>query len=214
MYKILFICPLFLFLIPSCKNSIERVSHYPNGQIKESYIMGKDSIKNGPFKKFMEDGTLFEEAIYKSNKLDGERRIYFSSGTVEIVENYKNDVIDGPYQVYRENGDLLLEYNYVDGQIEGLSKKFYKGGNILEEVNFSNGLENGPFKEYYESGGVQWEGQFLNGPNEFGELKQYDETGELIKKMICDSLAICHTIWTLEEGDITPKELKIGNKDE
>ena len=62
--------------------------------------------------------------------------------------------------------------------------------------------ENGPFKEYYPNGNIHWEGNYLNGDNEFGILNEYNEQGELIKKMDCDSMAVCKTIWTKENGDI------------
>lgn len=67
-----------------------------------------------------------------------------------------------------------------------------------------NNEENGPFTEYHENGQKAWEGTFLNGDNEYGLLQQYDEAGTLIKKMNCDSLGVCTTIWTLKDGDITP----------
>ena len=74
-------------------------------------------------------------------------------------------------------------------------------------MTFLDNLENGPFVEYYENGNVQWSGTFLNGDNEVGELLHYSEDGVLIKKMWCDSAAICQTIWTREKGDIVPKDL-------
>lgn len=209
--KLIFFTPLLLFFILSCKNSFERVSYHENGKVNEQFSISKDSVRNGVYKKYLDNGNLFEQSNYVDGELHGERTLYYTNGNPEIIETYEKGNIAGSYKVFRENGELLLEYSYENGQIEGISRKYFKGGALEEEVTFENGAENGPFKEYYESGGVQWEGQFLNGPNEFGTLMQYDEQGELIKKMQCDSLGICQTIWTLEEGNITPKEIKIGN---
>ncbi|MGA0231494.1 MAG: toxin-antitoxin system YwqK family antitoxin, partial [Saprospiraceae bacterium] len=126
-------------------------------------------------------------------------------GQTQIIENYVAGHMHGNYEVYYESGLLLLKQNFRMDTLEGISRKYYENGQLEEEVMFADNLENGPFKEYYENGLLHWEGQYLNGDNEFGLLKEYDDMGELIKKMMCDSLAICRTIWTLKEGDITPK---------
>ena len=115
---------------------------------------------------------------------------------------YDHDMIVGPYKTYFEDGTLSQEATYVNGMMQGDLKTYYKSGKIKEVVTMRDNEENGPFQEYYESGKIKWEGQFLNGDNEFGLLKNYNETGELVKKMMCDSLAVCTTIWTLEKGDI------------
>lgn len=36
------------------------------------------------------------------------------------------------------------------------------------------------------------------GNNEFGLIKEYDETGQLIRKMMCDDRAICTTTWSID----------------
>ena len=89
--------------------------------------------------------------------------------------------------------------------MQGLIKSYYPEGPLKEEVTMVDNEENGPFTEYYKDGTKEWEGTYLNGDNEFGLLKHYNDKGVLIKKMMCDSLAICSTIWTLEGGDVKPK---------
>ena len=69
----------------------------------------------------------------------------------------------------------------------------------MEEVLFKDNEENGPFVEYYDNGEIEWKGSYLNGDNEFGILEQYDRTGVLIKKMECDSLGACITVWIKDE---------------
>ena len=43
-------------------------------------------------------------------------------------------------------------------------------------------------------------GNYLAGDNEHGELKLFDENGELIKKMNCNN-GLCQTSWTKEENE-------------
>ena len=92
--------------------------------------------------------------------------------------------------------------SYVDGVLSGAVLSYFENGTLKEFATVEDNIENGPFKEYYPNGKLKWEGQFLNGDKEFGELINYDSTGIMIRKMWCDSLAVCKTTWTLEKGDI------------
>jgi len=196
----------FLFLI-SCSQQEEVVTLYDNGNVYERYRTNKDSVKHGMYKSFRPDGALAETANYANGILDGERTLVYENGNTEIEENYKNDKLDGKYKTYYPSGNLELEMNYEDGTITGNSVKYYESGKIMEEVTFDNNEENGPFVEYHENGNKKWEGNYAKGENEIGLLLNYDKEGVLVKKMMCDSLSICQTIWTLEKGDITPTQL-------
>lgn len=206
MHRIFIVTMLvFALIVSACKDSsIVNVKSDKN-QIVESYKIGKDSVKNGFYKKFYEDGSLKETSTYSNGLLDGERILFFPNGAVEIKENYKNGQITGPYYEYYPNGQINTSFIYSNGNINGELLKYFENGKIEEKVTFVDGDENGPFTEYYENGTIHWQGQYLNGDNEFGLLKEFDENGQLIKKMMCDSLAICRTTWTLKDGDITPK---------
>jgi len=194
-----------LVCLASCSNTNEVVLKNPAGQIIEKYFIDKDSLRHGENLAFFDNGSLKEKALYAQGVLDGQRQLFFPNGQTQIIENYVAGHMHGNYEVYYESGLLLLKQNFRMDTLEGISRKYYENGQLEEEVMFADNLENGPFKEYYENGLLHWEGQYLNGDNEFGLLKEYDDMGELIKKMMCDSLAICRTIWTLKEGDITPK---------
>lgn len=198
---LLLICLISLF---SCSDNVMENS-YPNGQVKERYQVNKEEQKNGSYTLFYEDGKTKEESHYANGVLNGERKLYYPNGNIEIMENYENGVFEGIYKDYHENGKLRGETMYEQGELNGVYKSYYENGQLKEEVSFQKNEENGPFIEYHENGQKKWEGQYLNGDNEFGELKNYDKDGQLIKKMMCDSLAVCRTIWTLEEGDITPE---------
>ena len=100
--------------------------------------------------------------------------------------------------MYYDNGQVELVGKYTDGVLNGLVRKFYKSGTLQEVVSFVENIENGPFKEYHENGNLQWEGSYLNGDNEFGELMKYNNDGILIRKLVCDSNAVCRTTWTSE----------------
>ena len=191
----------------ACHNSNLVTIKDDAGKIAEKYAVNEAGTKHGPYESYI-NGVLVEKSNYQNDKLHGSRILYHTNGAVEIEENYDNDVIVGSYKTYFHTGVLAQEAMYTNGVMQGILKSYYEDGSLKEEVTMVNNEENGPFKEYHENGKIAWEGQFLNGDNEFGLLKNYDESGVLIKKMMCDSLAICTTIWTLEKGNVTTKPYK------
>jgi antitoxin component YwqK of YwqJK toxin-antitoxin module len=79
----------------------------------------------------------------------------------------------------------------------GLWRKYNTEGQLLEEVTMIDNEEMGPFKEYHPNGRIQAEGMYLHGPNEDGQLKLYDESGQLHKEMFC-YFGTCYTVWQKE----------------
>ena len=103
--------------------------------------------------------------------------------------------MEGIYQTFYPDGTIKLEKHFQNNTLVGTIKVYHPNGNLKEEVTIENNTENGPFKEYHSNGKIHWQGTYLNGDNEFGLLEEYDSTGMLIKKMMCDSNAVCITIW-------------------
>jgi len=191
-------------LFVACQNNVVIVID-ENGKTKETYQILPDSTKNGDYKAFYNSGKIKETATYKDGKRIGEHYFYHENGNPEVKEIYVDGIMTGQYYSYYENGQVEISALYSNGNMNGTLTAYYENGVIKEVVEMSDGEENGPFKEYYENGKIHWQGQFLNGDNEFGLLKEFDENGNLLKKMMCDSLAICRTIWTMKDGDIIPE---------
>ena len=195
---------LAILSMMACHKSNIVIKKDEKGNITEQYSITEDSLKHGEFLSYI-DGVLVEKANYDKGQLHGVRRLYHPNGEIEIEENYDKDQITGSYKLFFEDGTLAQETQYTDGALQGVIKSYYPEGALKEIVTMVDNEENGPFKEYYKNGSLEWEGQYLNGENEFGLLKHYNDKGVLIKKMMCDSQAICSTIWTLEGGDVKPK---------
>lgn len=198
------------FLCVSCSNKEVTIS-YENGKPNEIYSVNDENQKEGLYKKYREDGTLQEESNYAAGILDGKRKLYFEDGAqIEIEELYKDGQMEGEHFVYYPSGKLMIESNYNDGKMEGIFKKYFESGKLMETITFKNNMEMGPFEEYHPNGKIQWKGTYADGDKEFGLLEQFDDQGKLIKKMMCDSLGVCQTIWTPEKGDIEPVELNLS----
>ncbi len=196
--------PLFLLLFIACESNVVNIKD-ANGIIIETYQILPDSTKNGTYTAFYDTGEVKQKGVYENGVMVGENTFFHKNGNPEIKETYVNGIITGQYYSYYENGQVEISAPYEKGNMNGTLKAYYENGAVKEVVEIVNGDENGPFKEYYENGKIHWEGQYLNGDNEFGLLKEFDENGTLIKKMMCDSLAVCRSVWTLKDGDITPE---------
>jgi len=190
-YSLAFVAIVFV----ACKNGIT-VESYDQGSLYERYSINQDSVKHGLYSRFYKSGKIAEKASYQNGLLDGVRTLYYDTGAKEIEEVYQSDSLHGEYKTYYPSGKVEFVCEYVNNKIQGKSKKYYESGKLLEEVIFKDNNENGPFVEYYENGEIEWKGQYLNGDNEFGLLENYNNKGELIKKMMCDSSSVCKTIWT------------------
>jgi antitoxin component YwqK of YwqJK toxin-antitoxin module len=190
-----FVLSLLIMTLISCGLEEIKTTH-PNGTTKEQYTINKNGGKEGEYKAFSETGKLKEKAFYKNDALNGIRTLYYDNGNAEIEENYiDGGILHGTYKSYYEGGQLQLEKQYENNVLTGLVKVYYQNGKIKEEVTMHNNNENGPFTEYYENGQIHWKGTYLNGDNEYGLLEEWDSLGAPIKRMKCDSLAICRTFW-------------------
>lgn len=192
----------FVLILAACTGSdLETVENRDaSGNLERFERRKKDFAKQGRYQRFSPDGKLIEEAFFKNDSLDGERRLFFPNGAVDVVEHYSNGVFAGKYLKYAENGALLLEQPFVNGQIEGVSIGYYPNGQIAEKVTFRDSEENGPFTEYYENGQLKAEGAYVpdeDGPLEDGELKEYDSTGTLVRIADCRR-GVCITRWKQE----------------
>jgi len=192
---------LLVLCLFSC-NSTELIEvRDDNGDLLETYNQTKEGVLHG-IKTTYIDGKKYSEENFVDGVMNGLRTSYFANGQIEITENYTNDILEGSVKTYYEDGTLSQEALYEKGTLTGIVKSFYASGQLKEEVTFANNEENGPFKEYHENGQVSWEGTYVNGDNELGIIVNYDDQGQLIKKMQCDTFmgfSKCKTIWP-EEG--------------
>jgi antitoxin component YwqK of YwqJK toxin-antitoxin module len=183
-----------------CGSSAVETVEFRNerGQRERYQRLKHNFAKQGLYQRFAPEGHLLEEAHYANDTLEGERKYFYPSGTVESVERYKRGVFDGKYQKYHENGTLQLEQDYVNGTMEGLSLAYYPNGQLRERVTMRDNVENGPFSEYHENGVLSTQGTYAPNaegePVKQGELKEYDEQGQLLRTAQCDN-GFCRTTW-------------------
>ena len=183
---LLLFCQLFC-----AQNPVETTEAKNDRGQTERWQRRKDNFaKEGLYQRFSPEGILLEEASYRGDSLEGERKYFSQTGILESIERYQNNQIQGKFQAFYEGGQVKIEQNYVKGALNGWSVRYYPGGKIQEKVMLKDNVENGPFSEYHENGTLKTEGTYA--PNaegdeglEQGELKEYDDTGVLIRMADC-----------------------------
>ena len=181
----------------SCSN-LEKVKGTDEfGNIEEYHRDKETFAKEGWYFRTEPGGGLIEASHYENDTLHGQRILFYENGDTSIVEQYSKGRFDGPYRMYFENKQLQQSGQYVNNQMEGAWSTYYENGQLREKVHFVAGDENGAFIEYHESGTLKAQGSYKDGDYEHGELKLYDEDGELLRKMMCN-IGRCTTTWVRE----------------
>ncbi len=192
----------FLIILAGCSRTETIEIKDDKGRLSEKYNQDKKTgQKQGLYQSFFENGKLKEQATYSNGELNGERTFYFVNGNLLSKEFHEKGLFSGKYQKFHEDGQLSGEGLYENNEMTGTWKRWYPDGHLMEEVTFAANQENGPFREFHPNGKLKTEGQYLNGEYEHGELKKYDENGELYERMYCEN-GICLTVWNIEKGDI------------
>lgn len=182
------------FALIGC-NPTERMEQVDDYDYKEVfYVSKKTGKKSGTYEKFYPDGNLYERAEFSDGELHGVRQLMYPSGKVEILENYVKGKYQGLSQTFYEDGQLRNEGQYNDNTANGIWKSFYSNGQLKEEVMYVKNEEQGPFKEWHKNGNIKAQGTYKDGDNEHGELKLFDDNGQLLRKMDC-KMGACTTVW-------------------
>jgi len=192
-----------VMILLSCSQMTEVRELNRAGILYRSYNIDQDSLIQGELITYFDNGIdIFEQANYVDNQIHGLRTLYFANQKTEIIEHYDHGTLVDTLKVYYSTGQLRRTEYYDRGVVRGEVITYFKNGRVKESVRYDDNLENGPFTEYYKNGHIKWEGTFVNGDNEVGALFKYDSTGQLIRKLICDSLSICKTTWTLQAAEM------------
>jgi len=151
-----------------------------------------NSIKNGSYKSYYNDGKLKSEGTFINDLYNGAWIYYYSNGKVQakgsFISGDGTDVSetsglplngrDGPWKIYHDNGKLSQESNFLKGKRNGGFKGYNNVGVLTEESFYKNGVLNGKLVKYNNQAIKVSETNFVNGIAE-GEEKKYYDSGKL-----------------------------------
>jgi len=161
--------------------------------------------KQGYYKEFNEDGTLWRKHNYRNNKADG-RQLEYSTSDGETWLQYdmavRNNLMNGPYIRYSGPGERISAGNYVNGERagqwkfyypeghevctyrddkkEGPATLYYKNGKVADQYNYRDDekYNDGDVKAFYEDGSPKKSGHFTDGEMD-GKFLAWYSNGQL-----------------------------------
>mgnify|MGYP006298651275 CR=1 FL=1 len=164
--RFFFISILLIYTTLSFCQEITVKTFYPNNKLKESYgavVRGNDTIKNGTFTYFYENGVIMQQGQIIEDQLQGEWFTYFPDGRLKskflIVDGLKH----GNYVLYYENGIVREKGRMIGDKPSGTIRSYHENGNIATIIDFKNGKQDGIKKTYNSAGLLLSEIEYADG---------------------------------------------------
>ena len=173
----------------------ERISYYPNGNIKRigHYL---DSTPEGIWQKYDRNGEVEETFVFKNGKVrakgiidkegrkQGNWKEFYPNTHLLGKGQFKNGYRYGKWIFYHENGNVeQTGYYNNQGQLDQVWVWFYESGKLLRKEKYKDGERYGEMVELYEDGDTIAKGEYFeNKRTGFWILKygDYREEGEYI----------------------------------
>ncbi|HSJ67102.1 MAG TPA: toxin-antitoxin system YwqK family antitoxin [Anditalea sp.] len=188
------------------------VTYHDNGKISARGAI-KDSIFDGMWKFFHENGQLAAEHLYNKGekkvlntfdpkgsplviKGNGIHQSYYSSGALMEEGSYKDGVQEGSWKIFYDNDNYTLmdQTDYVDGKEEGKSFKYNYYGQLEVSGEFQDGQRSGTWSWYNNDESLSSQVRYVNGKKE-GEQVFYKESSDfLLKKELYNNGVYLETI--------------------
>jgi len=101
---------------------------------------------------FPESKQLTSELHYADANFsakDGPAKRWHENGNLKLVGQHKNNLAEGEWKFYhRSNGGLSSTGEYRGDQKQGPWKQYDKKGRLIEELNYKNNFKHGGFVQY------------------------------------------------------------------
>ena len=182
-------------------------NYYHNNSKLSSEGQFSKNLQEGIWKSWHPNGILSEEGNFKNGKKEGLWKQYHANGKLSSEGQYVNNLQEGNWKSWHPNGQLSAEGNMKFGKKEGLWKQHSDNGIILTSGSYLNDKKNGIWKSNNLNGVITSEESYKNGIKDgiwitrhgngvksseatykegtlVGEIKRFDEKGNLIKPQV------------------------------
>lgn len=110
---------------------------------------------------------------------EGPARRYYDDGGLWVEERFRAGELDGPFVEYHRGGAKAREGEYARGAKTGRWTIWSPSGTREEEAEFKDGVPHGRFTAYWPGGEKKTEGRRCGGA-QCGTWRSYDERGALL----------------------------------
>ena len=158
------------------KNNLKKAFYYgPDGKVIDQV---NASGKKYLFKKYYENGALYETGSIADNNREGPWKQYFRNGNLRQEMIYKAGKFEGVCKTFFRHGQLKTEVNYAADEKEGLYKEYYPSGTLKQQGWYVKGTAQQNFYNYSETGVISSDVYLFDGERK-GPMKLFDVTGKL-----------------------------------
>ena len=146
--KTIFILSIIGLIVSSCDDPNRKKITKSNK--KTEWIVTKEG--DSVLRKYRNDGSLLSYTTYVNRIKNGPAKKFYENGKTQFEINYKDGKKNGIVKWYYDNGKLYRESVYVNGKIDGIQKKYYESGKLMAENPYEMGRVLPGLKEYTKSG--------------------------------------------------------------
>lgn len=214
---------LLIIVISSANSIAQRYQLFKGDTINR--VDAKER-KQGLWRKYYSNDTLFSEGYYKDGKHIGTFYTFHRNGQRQSVLKFRGLTEISDATLYNDSAQLIAKGKYIDnkkdsiwvyyngstGKInseeiykkgikEGLWKIYYSNGTVAETEVYKSGKKNGPYKKYFENGKLRFQGNMVNDQLE-GKVTLYFSDGGVWQQGIYKS-GDKNGMWTTFKGDGT-----------
>ncbi len=110
---------------------------------------------------------------------DGPARRFYDDGGLWVEERWAAGQLDGPFVEYHRGGAKARQGTYARGAKTGRWTIWYDSGSLEEESDWKDGVLDGAFVSYWRTGAKRAEGRHCGGM-QCGIWRTWDEKGALL----------------------------------
>jgi len=133
----------YLFKIRNYKNEKlhgKIVTWYESSFNLHNIVNYKNSIPNGIFEYYYENGNLKEKGYNKNGEEDGLYRTYHSNSKIREKSYYKNGLLDGLHEEWNSLGKLRIRCIYKNDKLDGQYEEYNCRGQLFVTKKYEDGV--------------------------------------------------------------------------
>lgn len=164
--------------IPPTYNG-KQLKYFENGKL-ESVQNYKNSLPDGDWIWYNENGSLSNQRTYYKGQLQNTIRLYDGEGNLQETTPYQTfningrdtALVHGKKMMYNKNGNVYYEQNFYKGFPYGISNSFYENGKLERQIfMFGSNDRYAVLKEFAPNGNLLKAGTFCLDPQDSTKFK-------------------------------------------
>ena len=173
---------------------------------------GTQTPADGVWYVYDRNGNLLKEEHYRTYRLDGDVKTFYSSGAIKALTVYMDGQRHGLEKTYYEKGGLQAENNYVNNNLSGSVRQYYESGVLKKEANYKDGQLDDMAKDYYENGALKQVWSYNKGVINGAQVKYNEEGKVLSEDNFVNGVLVAHKDYSNEVASLVSKKPIVSEK--